>query len=135
MRKCGICRCDTNFDTDTPMTRRRVKSETSSQACMPNVVENSRFRRAAVVTPGFVSHPEVIPPLSFQSRLRSRYLRTSRRGSQGIKMSKLRNGLERSRRGVDAVSNLVDECRSTVAKESRGLADVHNSIGIEPHQA
>ena len=54
----------------------------------------------------------------FQSRLRSRHLRTNRRGSQGIKMSKLRNDLERSRRGVDAFSNLVHQRRRSVAQES-----------------
>src|SRR5271165_5532174 len=98
---------------------------------MPNVVEKSRFSRAAVVTPGFVSHPEVIPPLSFQSRLRSRDLRTNRRGSQGIKMSKLRNDLERSRRGVDAFSNLVDQRRRSVAQESRTHAKVNDAVGFE----
>src|ERR1035437_5397673 len=50
-------------------------------------------------------------------------------------MSELRNHFEGLRRRTDDFSNLVDEgCRS-IAKESRALANVNDSIGMKPHQS
>ena len=54
--------------------------------------------------------------------------------SKCMNKSKLRNHLERSRRSVGGFSNLVDECRRSVAEESRALANVHDSAGSESHQ-
>ena len=50
-------------------------------------------------------------------------------------MSKLWNYLERNRWSVDGFANLIDECRRSVAKESRALADVNDSVGLEPHES
>src|SRR5664279_3562506 len=50
-------------------------------------------------------------------------------------MSKLRNYLEWSRGRRELFSNLVDERRRSVAQESRALANVHDSAGVESHQA
>src|SRR5271157_1753625 len=50
-------------------------------------------------------------------------------------MSELRDDLKGSRGSIDGFSNQVDECRRSVAKESRALADVHDSSGFEPHES
>src|SRR5271165_6247355 len=50
-------------------------------------------------------------------------------------MSEIRDDLKRSRGSIDGFSNQVDECRRSVAQESRTLADVHDSAGFESHQA
>src|SRR5271166_730916 len=49
-------------------------------------------------------------------------------------MSELRDDLKGSRGSIDGFSDLVDECRRSVAQESRALADVHDSSGFEPHE-
>jgi hypothetical protein len=51
-----------------------------------------------------------------------------------MKISKVGNHLERSRRSNDGFSNLFDESRRCIAKESRALAKVDDSVGLEPHQ-
>src|SRR5271157_5380028 len=50
-------------------------------------------------------------------------------------MSELRDDLKGSRGSIDGFSNQVDECRRSVAQESRTLADVHDSSGFEPHES
>src|SRR5664279_3465247 len=49
-------------------------------------------------------------------------------------MSELRDDLKGSRGSIDGFSNQVDECRRSVAQESRTLADVRDSSGFEPHK-
>ena len=51
------------------------------------------------------------------------------------KMSELRDHLEGLRRRIDDFSNLVDECKRSVAKESRALANMTDSIGMKSHQS
>jgi integrase len=46
-------------------------------------------------------------------------------------MSELRDDLKGSRGSIDGFSNLLDECRRSVAQESRTLADVPDSFGQE----
>lgn len=50
-------------------------------------------------------------------------------------MAELRDDLKGSRGGIFDFSNQVDECRRSVAQESRTLADVHDSSGFEPHES
>ena len=57
-----------------------------------------------------------------------------RRESQRIKMSKLRNHLERSRRCIDGFSNLIGAARRGVAQESRALMNVDKAVGFESHE-
>src|SRR5271165_1291472 len=49
-------------------------------------------------------------------------------------MSELRDDLKGSRGSIEGFSNQVDECRRSVAQESRTLADVRDSSGVESHQ-
>src|SRR5664280_1759334 len=49
-------------------------------------------------------------------------------------MSELRDDLKGCRGSIDGFSNQVDECRRSVAQESRTLADVRDSSGGESHQ-
>src|SRR5208337_3698189 len=49
-------------------------------------------------------------------------------------MSELRDDLKGSRGNIDGFSNQLDECRRSVAQESRTLADVRDSSGVESHQ-
>src|SRR5271166_1805039 len=49
-------------------------------------------------------------------------------------MSELRDDLKGSRGTIDGFSNQVDECRRSVAKESRALPNMHDSVGFESHQ-
>ena len=51
------------------------------------------------------------------------------------KILKLRDHLEGSRGRLDGFSDLVDQCRRSVAQESRALANVHDSAGFESHQS
>ena len=49
-------------------------------------------------------------------------------------MSELRDDLKGSRGSIDGFSNQLDECRRSVAQESRTLADMRDSSGVESHQ-
>jgi len=51
-----------------------------------------------------------------------------------MKIWKLGNHLEGSRRTIDGFSNLVDQCRRSVTEESRSLVKVNDSVGFESHQ-
>jgi hypothetical protein len=51
-----------------------------------------------------------------------------------MKISKLGNHIEGSRRRIDGFSNLVDQRRGSVAHEFRALVKVHDSAGFESHQ-
>src|SRR5664280_2022340 len=62
------------------------------------------------------------------------YASTSKHLSQCTKTSELRDDLKGSRGSIGGFSNLVDECRRSVAQESRTLADVPDSFGFEPHK-
>jgi hypothetical protein len=52
-----------------------------------------------------------------------------------MKILKLGNHLEGSRGRPEDFSDFVDEWRRSVTKESRTLADVRDSVGLEPHQS
>jgi hypothetical protein len=49
-------------------------------------------------------------------------------------MSKLWNHLKGVRWSIDGFSNLLNECMRSIAKESRALANVRDSVGFESHQ-
>src|SRR5712675_769208 len=49
-------------------------------------------------------------------------------------MPELRDYLERSRRGLENFSHLINEGRRKVAQEFCALADVDNSVGFETHE-
>ena len=51
-----------------------------------------------------------------------------------MKMLKLRNHLEWSRRDIDCVSNLLDQSGRRVADESCAFAKMNDSIGFQSHQ-
>ena len=51
-----------------------------------------------------------------------------------MKISKLGNHLEGGRRSIDSLSNLVDERRRSIPKESGALANVTESFGMKAHQ-
>ena len=65
----------------------------------------------------------------------SSHIRANKCASQCIKMSELRDHLEGLRRTIDGFSNLVDECWRSIAKESRALANVDDSVGIKSHES
>src|SRR5271166_6618537 len=54
--------------------------------------------------------------------------------SRQTEMLKLWNHLEGSRGSIDDFSNLIHQCRRSVAQEFQALANVHNSAGFESHQ-
>src|ERR1017187_1793693 len=58
------------------------------------------------------------------------YASTSKHLSQCTKTSELRDDLRGSRGSIGGFSNLVDECRRSVAQESRTLADVPDMCPI-----
>src|ERR1017187_7678462 len=54
--------------------------------------------------------------------------------SPNTKILKFRHHLEWRHGSREDFSNLVEECRRTVAQKSRALANVRNAIGFESHQ-
>ena len=60
---------------------------------------------------------------------------TKKFSSGSTKMLKLWYHLKGSRGSIDGFSDLIKELKRRIAKESRPLANMHDSIRFKPHQS